>query len=111
MGTRFKGHKTAFNPGGNNDVTPNYMGEPVTNFKGRGAVPDGKLKRYPGAVAGADGSNRRYAKAQHGDGGGSGVNFCTTTAFGKSRGSGGKARTYNTTGGVGSGFRKGSKTP
>lgn len=111
MGAKFRGHKTAFNPSGSNDVTPKFMSAPVTDFKGRGAVPSGKLKRYPAAVADAEDSNRRYAKAAHGSGDGSGVNFCTPTAFGNKRGGTTKARTYNTGGGVGSGFRKGSKTP
>lgn len=111
MGTKFKGRKTAFNPSGSNDVTPNFSGAPTTDFKGRGGVPSGKLTRYPSGVANIDGMNRRLGKALHGDGDGSGVDYRTNTVFGSKRVGGSKARTYNTGGGVGSGFRKGSKTP
>lgn len=83
--TTFKGHKTGFNPGGSNKCVPNEMGPPKTKFGGRPAVPAGSLKRYPGAVADTGMGNRRLAKSMHGDGGGSGTNFSTTTAFGKGR--------------------------
>lgn len=86
MTTRYKGHKTGFNKGGDNDVTPNFMGPPATKFGGRPAVPAGPLKRYPGAVAEISGGNRRLAKATHGDGMGSGTNFCTTGGNGFGRG-------------------------
>lgn len=79
--TSFKGHKTGFNPGGSNEVTPNFMGAPKTDFKGRGALPPGKLKHYPGAVADTDKGNRRLAKATHGEGGGSSTTFNGRTAF------------------------------
>lgn len=75
MSTEFCGHKTGFNPGGRNDVTPNAMGAPKTEFRGRGAVPAGGLKHYPGAVADVSNGNRRLAKAKHGDGAGSGTTF------------------------------------
>lgn len=85
--TRFCGFKTGFNKTGENDTTPNMMGPPATKFTGRGAVPDGQLKRYPGAAADISGGNRRLAKAKHGDGDGSGTSFSTTggNAFGKGR--------------------------
>lgn len=84
MGTRFKGggNKTGFNPSGSNDVTPNFMGPPKTKFTGRGAVPSGELKGYPGAVADIEGGNRRLAKANHGEGSGAGTRFSgRRTAF------------------------------
>lgn len=109
--TKFKGHKTGFNTKGSNDATPNFLGAPTTKFGGRPAVPAGPLKRYPGQVANISSSNRRLAKATHGEGEGSGTNFCGTNAFSTSKAGGSKARTYNTTGGVGSGIRKGTKTP
>lgn len=85
MGTKFCGHKTGFNPSGDNDVTPNAMGPPATKFGGRPAVPAGPLKRYPGAVADIESSNRRLAKSNHGEGGGSGTSFKSRTAFGRSK--------------------------
>ena len=48
---------------------------------GRGGLPEGGLKRYPGAVADIGMGNRRMAKSEHGDGGGSGTRFSGTTAF------------------------------
>jgi hypothetical protein len=75
MSTQFRGHKTGFNKTGSNGVTPNEMGPPDTKFSGRGAVPEGPLKRYPGAVADTSGGNRRLAKSNHGDGGGSGTRY------------------------------------
>lgn len=83
MTTRFSGHKTGFNRSGSNDCVPNKMGPPATKFGGRPAVPAGPLKRYPGAVADIGGGNRRLAKSNHGDGGGSGVNFKGRTGFSK----------------------------
>lgn len=86
--TRHKGHKTGFNPmGGGNDSTPNPSGAPKTKFKGRGGLPEGPLKRYPGGAADTSGGNRRLAKSGVGDGGGSGVTFSTTggNAFGRGR--------------------------
>lgn len=73
--SRFCGHKTGFNPTGENECTPNFMGPPDTKFSGRGALPDGRLKRYPGAAADISGGNRRLAKSNHGDGGGDGVRY------------------------------------
>lgn len=81
MSTKFKGHKTGFNPKGSNDITPNAMGAPSTKFGGRPAVPAGPLKRYPGAVADISGGNRTLAKAKQGEGEGSGTRF--STRFGK----------------------------
>lgn len=73
--TTFKGRKTGFNPTGSNEAVPNVKGPPATKFGGRPAVPAGSLKRYPGAVADISGGNRRLAKSNHGDGGGSGTVF------------------------------------
>lgn len=85
MSTKFCGHKTGFNPMGNNDINPNPMGPPKTKFTGRGAVPEGQLKRFPGGTAATENGNRRLAKSNVGDGGGSGTRFSTTggNAFGK----------------------------
>lgn len=83
--TTFKGLKTGFNPKGSNSCTPNEMGPPATKFKGRGGVPEGGLKRFPGATADAGTGNRRLAKSNHGDGAGSGTSYRTTTAFGRGR--------------------------
>lgn len=73
--TKFKGHKTGFNPSGSNDVTPNREGPPKTKFVGRGGLPEGGLKRYPGITEDVSAGNRRLARSKHGDGGGSGVVF------------------------------------
>lgn len=81
--TKFCGHKTGFNPKGNNMAVPNEMGPPSTKFGGRPAVPAGPLKRFPGAAADISNGNRRLAKSNHGTGEGDGVNFKTDTAFGK----------------------------
>lgn len=75
MGTKFCGHKTGFNPTGENDITPNMMGPPKTKFGGRPSVPAGPLKRYPGATADISSGNRRLAKSKHGAGGDDGVVF------------------------------------
>lgn len=85
--TKFKGQKTGFNPKGSNDCIPNEMGPPKTKFGGRPAVPAGPLKHYPGAVADTSMSNRRLAKSNHGDGGGSSTRFSTAggNAFGRGR--------------------------
>ena len=85
--TTFKGHITGFKPGKSNTCTPNEAGPPATKFGGRPAVPAGPLKRYPGGVANIDNGNRRLAKSAHGEGAGSGTNFCTTggNAFGRGR--------------------------
>lgn len=85
MSTRFCGHKTGFNPTGENDITPNMMGPPKTKFSGRGAMPEGPLKRYPGAVAAVEGGNRRLAKSNHGEGGGSGTGYRGRGAFTKGK--------------------------
>lgn len=79
--TIFKGHKTGFKPGKSNECCPNMMGPPKTKFGGRPAVPAGPLKRYPGAAADIDDGNRRLAKSNHGDGGGSGVTYKGRKAF------------------------------
>lgn len=73
--TKFKGRKTAFNPSGSNDVTPNRDGPPTTKFKGRGSLPEGSLKHYPGITEDVSTGNRRLARSKHGDGGGSSTVF------------------------------------
>jgi len=71
----FRGLKTGFNKTGSNECVPNEMGTPDTKFTGRGGVPEGPLKRYPGAVANTSGGNRRLAKSNHGEGAGSGTRY------------------------------------
>ncbi len=94
MSTRFCGHKTGFNPSGENDITPNPMGPPKTKFGGRPAVPAGPLKRYPGAVADISSGNRRLAKSTHGEGETGGTVFRGPGAFGnRERGMGTKRKT------------------
>lgn len=87
MSTKYKGQKTGFNKTGSNDVTPNFSGPPATKFMGRGGVPEGQLKPYPGGVANISDGNRRLAKSNHGDGGGTPTTFSTTggNAFGRGR--------------------------
>lgn len=79
--TTFKGHRTGFKPGKTNDCNPNPSGPPATKFKGRGGVPEGAMKRYPGGAASIDGGNRRLAKSDMGSGGGSGTVFRGRTAL------------------------------
>jgi hypothetical protein len=85
MSCTFKGKKTGFNPSGSNACVPNEMGPPATKFKGRGALPEGPLKRFPGAAADISSGNRRLAKANHGEGGGSGTTFNGRTAFNRGK--------------------------
>lgn len=99
MSTKFCGHRTGFNPTGENDMTPNMMGPPNTKFGGRPAVPAGPLKRYPGAAADISGGNRRLAKSKHGDGGSSGTVFRGTSAFGNQERGVGTGRKPGGTGG------------
>lgn len=69
---RFCGHKTGFNPSGDNNAIPNMEGV-KTDFCGRGAVPSGKLK-VPAGYTAIQTGNRRLAKTRVGsDGGGSNV--------------------------------------
>ena len=77
----FKGRTTGFNPSGSNDCDPNPMGPPKTKFSGRGAVPEGPLKHFPGQAVNISMSNRRNAKSKMGDGGGSSTTFSGRTAF------------------------------
>jgi hypothetical protein len=86
--TEFRGHKTGFKPGGSNDCCPNPMGPPDTKFMGRGGLPEGQLKHYPGAVADISNGNRRLSKSGHGDGGGSSTVHRSNNAFGKTMGKG-----------------------
>lgn len=89
MSTKFCGHKTGFNPSGENDCCPNPMGPPKTKFGGRPAVPAGPLKRYPGAVADIESGNRQTAKSRHGEGETGGTVFKGQSAFGnRERGTG-----------------------
>jgi hypothetical protein len=81
--TTFKGHKTGFKPGKTNACVPNASGPPATKFKGRGGLPEGPLKRYPGGATAIDNGNRRLAKSNVGDGAGSGTTFNSRTAFGR----------------------------
>lgn len=83
--TTFKGMKTGFNKTGNNDCDPNPMGPPTTKFTGRGGVPEGPLKHFPGPAADISMSNRRTAKGRHAEGDGSSTRYSTTTAFGTTR--------------------------
>lgn len=83
MGTRFRGFKTGFNKTGSNECVPNEMGPPTTKFSGRGGLPEGQLKHYPGAVADTSGGNRRLSKSKHGDGDGSSTRYSGNTAFDK----------------------------
>lgn len=75
MSTKFRGLKTGFNKTGSNDCVPNETGPPTTKFKGRGGVPEGPLKHFPGAVADTSGGNRRLAKSNHGEGDGSSTRY------------------------------------
>jgi hypothetical protein len=119
-GTMFCGHKTGFNPAGNNKCLPNPLGPPATKFGGRPAVPAGPLKRFPGSAGDATVGNRRLAKTinafsgpKDGADGVDGVTFRGYNAFSANqlnpKGIGGKvSKTYDTKGG--SGLRKGRKT-
>ncbi len=57
--------------------------ENCTNYKGRGGFPEGKLKRYPSAVADISGGNRRLSKSNVGSDGDSGTSIRGTNAFTK----------------------------
>lgn len=81
--TKFKGFKTGFNRTGSNDAVPNQFGPPATKFTGRGALPSGPLKNYPGSAADISGGNRHLAKSKTGEGGGSGTRYCGRGAFSK----------------------------
>jgi hypothetical protein len=85
MPTSFCGHKTGFNPTGENTCDPNELGPPKTKFGGRPAVPAGPLKHYPGATADISSGNRRLAKSKHGEGEACGTVFKGTSAFVDSR--------------------------
>ncbi len=54
-----------------------------TNYKGRSGFPEGKLKRYPSAVADISGGNRRLSKSNVGSDGDSGTSIRGTNAFTK----------------------------
>jgi hypothetical protein len=117
VSTRFCGHKTGFNPTGDNDMVPNEFGPPDTKFGGRPAVPAGPLKRYPGAAADISTGNRRLAKATHGHGEGDGSGGVTYSGhpsgfrLGVGTATGNSSKAFDTKGGKGSGFRKGGKKP
>jgi hypothetical protein len=77
--TKFVNKVNAFGNSAGDDLEKH-----VTSWRGAGtSFPKGKLKRYPGAVGDISGGNRRLAKAQHGDGGGSATSFCGKNAFTK----------------------------
>jgi len=84
---RFCGHKTGFNPSGENETTPNLMGAPTTKFGGRPATPAGPLERFPGGAADISTGNRRLAKTNVSEGSGlnDGVTYHGNTAFGGRR--------------------------
>lgn len=77
----FCGFKTGFNKSGKNSVDPNPMGPPSTKFMGRGGVPEGPLKHFPGATADVSMGNRRLSKSNHGEGGGSSTSYTGSSAF------------------------------
>lgn len=77
--TKFKGHRTGFNPRGSNDAMPGSA--KPTKYTGRGALPD-SMKYGADGAANISGSNRRVAKGNMGDGGGSGTRYCGHGAFG-----------------------------
>jgi hypothetical protein len=82
--TTFCGHRTGFNATGRcAPVVPNEFGPPKTKFGGRGSMPEGPLKHFPGAVADISTGNRRLAKSKRGEGGGSGTVFRGRTGFSK----------------------------
>lgn len=83
--TKFCGLKTGFNPKGRNETDPNPMGPPKTKFTGRGGVPEGPLKHFPGAVADTSMGNRRLAKSNHGEGDGGSTRYSGNTAFNRGR--------------------------
>ena len=76
--TTFKNSVNAF---GNS--SGDSLAENCTNYGGKVGMPKGKLKRYPSAVGDISNGNRRLAKSNHGDGGGSGVSMKGTNAFSK----------------------------
>jgi hypothetical protein len=59
--------------------------ENATDYYGKVGMPKGKLKRYPSAVGDISGGNRRLAKSNHGDGGGSGTMTKGVNAFSKGK--------------------------
>ena len=65
--TRFCGHKTGFNPSGENDTVPMPEGD-KTKYSGRGAFPRGKMQ-VPKGLGDIEGGNRRLSKSRVGDGG------------------------------------------
>lgn len=78
--TTFKNTVNAFgNSAGDN------MDKHVTKWSGRGVLPAGRLKNYPGETGKISGGNRRLAKASYGTGDG-GVYFKGTNAFTKGKG-------------------------
>lgn len=73
--TKFVGKKTGFNPTGSNECVPNPSGPPATKFMGRGGLPEGQLKHYPGITDDVSNGNRRLARANHGEGDGMSTRF------------------------------------
>lgn len=76
--TTFKNCVNAFGNSAGDDMDKNS-----TTWKGRGVLPKGKLKRYPGEVGEISGGNRRLSKAKYGTGGGSGTSQRGQNAFTK----------------------------
>jgi hypothetical protein len=76
--TTFKNTVNAFGNSAGDSLT-----EHCTNWKGRGALPKGKLGKYPGAVGDISDGNRRLSKAKYGTGGGSSTAQRGTNAFTK----------------------------
>lgn len=83
--TKFVNKVNAFGSSAGDD-----MEKHVTKWSGRGVLPQGKLKTYPGATGNIASGNRKLATAKHGTGGGSGVSFRGTNAFTKGKGKKGK---------------------
>lgn len=79
--TTYKGFRTGFNKSGSNNVVPNPNGPPATKFTGRGGVPEGPLKHYPGSAADTSNGNRRLAKSGQGAGDGSSTRYSGHTGF------------------------------
>lgn len=76
--TKFVNKVNAFGNNAGDSLTNNE-----TKWSGRGVLPKGKLKKYPGEVGEISGGNRRLAKAKYGTGGGSGTSVRGTNAFTK----------------------------
>lgn len=83
--TTFKNCVNAFGKSAGDD-----MSKHATKWSGRGVLPQGKLKNYPGETGNISGGSRHLAKAKYGAGSGSGVFFKGFNAFSKGTGKKGK---------------------